>query len=80
MHDGCTGPMGDGAQVVAKVRSMGFAAMPLPAPLEIPCGGCGETFAMTNFETACPHCRMVHAVTPCSAHDPAKVRAAGVDI
>jgi hypothetical protein len=78
MHDGCTGPAADGARVVNKVRMMGFAAQPLPLPLELPCHGCGETLVMATFESACGACGMVHAVTPCSADNPANVRAAGV--
>jgi len=64
--------------VVNKVRMMGFAKMPMPAPLELPCAGCGVNFTMTHFEGVCPECGMVHGVTPCSADDPAKVRGAGI--
>nr|MEE4269309.1 hypothetical protein [Candidatus Krumholzibacteria bacterium] len=78
MHDGCTGPTGDGQMVVNKVRLMGFHRQPLPLTLEIPCRNCGKTFAMTHFETACPECDMVHGVTPCSAGNPDAVKAAGI--
>lgn len=78
MHDGCTGPAADGIMVLQKVRMMGFSAMPMPVALDIPCAGCGETFTMTHFESACPACGMVHAVTPCSAGDPSKIRGVGV--
>jgi hypothetical protein len=78
MHDGCTGATGDGKMVVNKVRLMGFNKQPLPFPLEATCGGCGVAFQMTHFETTCPECEMVHGVTPCSAGDPSKVKAAGI--
>jgi hypothetical protein len=80
MHDGCTGPAADGQMVVNKVRMMGFAPQPLPFPLELDCHGCGEAMKMATFEFACPGCGMVHAVTPCSADNPAKVKAAGVGV
>ncbi len=78
MHDGCTGPSSDGKMVVNKVRMMGFNKQPMPIPLEITCANCGEDFSMLCFEAACPKCEMVHGVTPCSATDPAKVKAAGI--
>ena len=78
MHDGCTGPAADGQLVASKVRMMGFAKQPLPMPLEIECRGCGAAFLMTHFETHCPECGNVHAVTPCSAGNPDMVKAAGV--
>lgn len=78
MHDGCTGPAADGLAVLNKVRTMGFAQQPLPLALQIPCAHCGGVFTMDRFETACPACGMVHAVTPCSAGDPARIRAAGI--
>ena len=80
MHDGCTGPSADGKMIVNKVRMMGFSKMPLPAALEIPCSNCGEKFMMDKFETSCPGCDMVHAVTPCSADDPSKIKAGGIGI
>jgi len=76
MHDGCTGPSVDGKAVVNKVRMMGFAQMPMPAALNITCANCSQPFLMERFESACPECGMVHAVTPCSADDPSKVKAA----
>ena len=78
MHDGCTGPGLDGQQVVQKVRLMGFNRQPLPLALELHCRGCRENFQMTHFETTCPACGMVHGVTPCSADNPANVKAAGI--
>ena len=35
-------------------------------------------FEMSFFETYCPHCDMVYAVTPCHAFDPENVMAAGI--
>ncbi len=78
MHDGCTGAGNDGKSVVNKVRMMGFNKQAMPAPLEISCANCEHTFNMTFFEASCPECQMVHAVTPCSATDPSKVKAAGI--
>jgi len=78
MHDGCTGVGSDGAMILQKVRMMGFSAMPLPVPMPLACDVCGSAFTMTHFETPCDGCGMIHAVTPCSAHDPAGVRATGV--
>ena len=80
MHDGCTGQTGDGQMVVNKVRMMGFAAQPLPFPLDLDCHGCGESMKMPTFEFACPGCGMVHAVTPRSASDPGNVKAAGIGV
>ncbi len=79
MHDGCAGPSTDGKMMVNKVRMMGFAKQPMPMPLEIDCSNCDNTFSMMTFESACPECRMVYGVTPCSATDPSKVKPAGVD-
>ncbi|MEN8006020.1 MAG: hypothetical protein ABFS42_03355 [Candidatus Krumholzibacteriota bacterium] len=78
MHDGCTGPSSDGQMVVNKVRMMGFHLMPMPFPLEINCSECEHTFQMVNFEGTCPECGMVYGVTPCSADNPANVKAAGI--
>ena len=78
MHDGCTGPAEDGQMVVNKVRMMGFHLMPMPAPLDFDCTECSRPFQMVNFEGSCPQCGMVYGVTPCSAHDAANVKAAGI--
>jgi hypothetical protein len=78
MHDGCTGPSVDGKTMVDKVRMMGFNRQPLPRPLAMACVQCEASFTMDTFECACPGCGMVYGVTPCSAHDPAKVKAAGI--
>ena len=64
--------------MLQKVRMMGFSGMPLPVAAPIACGGCGATFTMTHFETPCDGCGMIHAVTPCSVHDPAAIRPTGI--
>ncbi|MCK5878674.1 MAG: hypothetical protein KAH24_02775 [Holophagae bacterium] len=78
MHDGCSASFEGGAQVLNKVRAMGFSFQPMPMPLEIECGSCSEKFEMTTFESVCPNCGMIHAVTPCHAFDPANVSASGL--
>lgn len=75
-HEGCTGSFENGQQIVAKVRMMGFSMQFLPVPLEKKCE-CGDTFEMVTFEDKCPSCGMTFAVTPCHAHDPENVMAAG---
>jgi len=80
MHDGCTGAGSDAAATLQKVRMMGFSSMPLPVAVDIPCTNCDHTFSMASFETACPECGMVYAVTPCSAGDPSKIKPAGVGV
>ena len=78
MHDGCTGPTSDGKMVANKVRMMGFNKQAMPMPLEITCSNCDNKFSMMCFEASCPECDMVFAVTPCSANDASKVKAAGI--
>jgi hypothetical protein len=78
MHDGCAGQFENGRQVVDKVRMMGFAAQPMPMPLQVHCVACHVTFEMAHFEDRCPECDMVYGVTPCHAFDPASVMAAGI--
>ncbi len=78
MHEGCSGSFENGKQVVDKVRMMGFSGQFMPMPMQIPCGNCGESFEMETFESQCPDCGAVHAVTPCHAFDPANVMSAGV--
>lgn len=82
MHDGCMGSFENGMQVLSKVRMMGFSEGALPMPLEIQCANtaCGQTIEMDTFESKCPHCGMVHAVTPCHAFDPANVSGAGIGV
>lgn len=69
MHDGCSGSFDNGEQVVDKIRMMGFSEQFLPVPFDIPCHHCKKEFEMETFETACPHCGHIHAVTPCHAFD-----------
>lgn len=78
MHQGCDGSFGGGAQVVDKLRMMGFSANPLPAEVDLICEGCGKKFTARTMESACEHCGMVYGVTPCHAHDPRSIKAAGV--
>ncbi|XMB85544.1 hypothetical protein RJG79_08960 [Mycoplasmatota bacterium WC44] len=78
MHDGCSGSFENGQQVVNKLRTMGFSEAALPIPAEITCE-CGEEFEMDTFEYKCPKCGMVYGVTPCSSHDPSKIKAAGIN-
>jgi rRNA maturation protein Nop10 len=79
VHDGCSGSFTSGKEVADKVRMMGFAEQPMPMPLDLTCVECSKDFAMETFETKCPECGMVYAVTPCHAFDPANVMAAGKD-
>ncbi len=79
MHDGCTGTFENGKLVVDKIRMMGFNSLPMPVAVRIKCIECGNEFEMTHLETKCPHCNMVYGVTPCSAADPDKIMAAGID-
>ena len=74
---GCVGPGDDGRVVADKVRLMGFARSRMPKPLDLTCTHCEGDFQMTHFETSCPGCGMVYAVTPCHAGDPASVKPAG---
>lgn len=78
MHDGCSASFTNGNQVLQKIRSMGFAHMSIPIPLEILCSECGEIFTMFTMESACPACNMSYAVTPCHATRPENVLAAGI--
>ncbi|WP_294099134.1 hypothetical protein [Proteiniclasticum sp.] len=78
MHDGCNGSFANGAEVVTKVRFMGFAEQMIPMPLQISCVECGREFEMETFEDQCPHCGMVYGVTPCHAFDAANVMPAGI--
>lgn len=78
MHEGCSGHFEDGKAVVKKLRMMGFSQMPMPMPIELVCS-CGKEFMMETFETKCPACGMVYGVTPCHAHDPQSVKAAGAE-
>ena len=79
IHEGCSGSFEDGKQVVDKVRMMGFSEQYMPTPLTIKCGGCQKEYEMETFESRCPECGMVHAVTPCHAFDPNNVSASAVN-
>ncbi|OQY10060.1 MAG: hypothetical protein B6I28_01785 [Fusobacteriia bacterium 4572_132] len=78
-HGECTGIFETGQETVNKVRGMGFSQQFMPMPLQITCTGCNNSFQMNTFEDKCPHCGMVHGVTPCHAFDPSNVQAAGID-
>lgn len=77
MHDGCTGSLGDGLQVLQKVRMMGFSNRAMPAVAKFDCHDCSETIEMSTLEHQCPSCGMVYAVTPCSASSVENIKAAG---
>ena len=79
MHEGCHGQFESGAQVVNKLRMMGYSGYAMPQPIELICEGCQTSFVMATFEARCGHCGMVYGVTPCHATDAASIRAAGVD-
>lgn len=76
MHDNCAGNFNNGAQMLEKVRQMGFSEGALPMPLRIECQ-CGQHFEMTCFEDACDACGMIYAVTPCHAFDADNVMPSG---
>jgi lipopolysaccharide biosynthesis regulator YciM len=71
------GSFSTGEAVLAKVRMMGFADQYLPAALYLECQNCRESFEMETFESHCPSCGLIHAVTPCHSHDPNSVSVAG---
>jgi Zn finger protein HypA/HybF involved in hydrogenase expression len=77
-HSGCSGSFENGAQIVDKVRQMGFSEQFMPMPFDITCE-CGETFEMDKFEGKCPKCGMVFGVTPCHAFAPENIMPAGID-
>ncbi|PLY06719.1 MAG: hypothetical protein C0622_00765 [Desulfuromonas sp.] len=79
MHDGCSGSFTNGAQIVDKLRMMGFSNMQMPVPAQINCAGCGETFTMETMEARCPTCNMVYGVTPCHASSTGSIQPAGID-
>jgi len=76
MHDGCGGNMTDGMAILQKIRSMGFNKNKMPMVHKFECESCHETVEMSTLEHACG-CGMVYAVTPCSAMDTNKIKAAG---
>ncbi|MGM0444198.1 MAG: hypothetical protein ACQEQV_08435 [Fibrobacterota bacterium] len=73
MHDGCSGSFTTAEQTIEKVRRMGFASQPLPAPLTLACPACSAAGEMRFFEDRCEKCGATMAVTPCHSHDPAAV-------
>lgn len=77
-HDGCSASFENGKMVADKVRQMGFDQQMLPMAFEITCENCDKDFDMDYFESHCPHCDMVYAVTPCHAFDPINIKAAGI--
>ncbi len=77
MHDGCSGSFKNGEEIALKVRSMGFSEQPMPMALTITCVDCKNDFEMETYESICPHCQMIYAVTPCHAFDADNVMAAG---
>ena len=78
MHDGCQGSFVNGAQIVNKLRQMGFSGMAMPTPVELTCS-CDSVFTMQTMESKCDSCGMVYGVTPCHANDPRSIQAAGID-
>ncbi|WP_321530991.1 hypothetical protein [uncultured Desulfuromonas sp.] len=80
MHDGCSANFNSGMDVLNKVRAMGFSPQQMPAAVTLHCQGCQTRFEMTTFEGKCPQCGMVYAVTPCHAHDPNAIQAAGIEV
>ncbi len=77
-HEGCSGSFSDGKTVADKIRQMGFSDQMMPMAFDMKCENCNKTFEMDSFETHCPECDMVYAVTPCHAFDPSNVMAAGI--
>lgn len=76
MHNGCNGQMTDGMAILNKIRMMGFNKNQTPVVHKFECEDCGETVEMTTLEFACT-CGMVYAVTPCSANNIERIKAAG---
>ncbi len=79
MHEGCEGSFINGAQIVDKLRQMGFSGMEMPTEAQLECSGCGTTFTMKTMEDQCNDCGMVYGVTPCHAHDTSNIQAAGIN-
>ena len=77
-HEGCSGSFENGQLVVNKVMQMGFDQHYMPMPLTIVCENCQTSFEMECYESHCPQCEMVYAVTPCHAFDAAFVKSAGI--
>ncbi|MBN1957400.1 MAG: hypothetical protein JXQ81_00220 [Desulfuromonadales bacterium] len=79
MHDGCNGRFLNGAQIVNKLRQMGFSGYTMPIPVEMKCEGCEDVFTMQTMEDRCDNCGMVYGVTPCHATDATSIQPAGID-
>lgn len=77
-HEGCSGSFSNGKMMADKVRQMGFNDQWMPMPFELECENCHTTFLMERFESHCPQCDMVYAVTPCHAFDPVHIMPAGI--
>ncbi|MFZ4464985.1 MAG: hypothetical protein ACOYN5_14150 [Bacteroidales bacterium] len=77
-HEGCSGSFSNGKMMADKVRQMGFNEQWMPMPFELECENCQTKFLMERFESHCPECNMVYAVTPCHAFDPVHIMAAGI--
>jgi len=80
MHEGCSGTFNDGLQVLQKLRMMGFNTQPMPVPAYLKCRECDEDIVMVTFEFECPHCKMIHVVTPCHAFEAKNIVAAGKNV
>lgn len=78
-HGNCSGNFENGAQIVDKIRQMGFNEQYMPMPFDITCVECGRAFEMATFEGKCPQCSMVYGVTPCHAFDPENIMPAGIN-
>ncbi len=74
----CSCGTATGKETVNKVRAKGISNALLPIPHQLNCE-CGEVFLMRTYETKCPSCNMVYAVTPCSADKVENVKAADVN-
>nr|WP_086940787.1 hypothetical protein [Thaumasiovibrio occultus] len=78
MACGCGTDHNDGKAVVDRLKTKGFEQRQLKQSYDIPCE-CGKHFTMVTHRDQCPHCGMVYGVTPCSQHDPANIKAAGIN-
>lgn len=77
------GPFANGRDLVEFVLnahggSVAVSAVPNGGLASV-CQGCGASFVLETFVTACPACGGVHAVSPPRANDPAAIQFAGAD-
>jgi len=79
MHDGCSGQMQSGMEMLQKIRMMGFNQRPTPVAHKFVCE-CEAEVEMTTLEYKCESCGMVYAVTPCSAMDITMIKPAGKNV